>query len=249
MAATADGQLLTEEHRRAQVAVGVRTVARLMVVGGVLTADSLDDTAGWETAATAVVAADRTISAALAAAYATRFKRFEVGGSVAPVMAAAALVEARARAVLRINGPVRAKTLIARGAPREQAVRTARTAAAAAGMRQVVDGGRRVLTDTLEADPEAIGWFRVTDSAPCAFCALMASRGAVYESGETAQLDRLDAFGAHDGCACTVEPRYRRDAEWPGRGREWKQLYQQASRDNPDVSPGIAWRRAYEGRT
>ncbi len=242
MAATDVGRRLTEEHRRAQVALTARTVGRLILVGRLLTPGTLGDPAVWETAALAVVRADRRRSAALAAAYLTRFRAAERGvAAAAPVMDAADIPAGRARAALQLVGPVAAKARIARGVPPETAVEQSRVGAARAGMRQVADGGRGVLTDTVAADPQADGWFRVTDSGPCAFCALLASRG-LYRSEDSGD------FQAHDGCNCGVEPRYRRDAEWPGRAREFAAEYRRATAATPGVPPLIAFRRAHEGR-
>jgi hypothetical protein len=53
-----------------------------------------------------------------------------------------------------------------------------------------------------------VGWQRVASDNACAFCEMLAARGAVY-SEESAD------FEAHDGCTCTVEPVWRREADPP----------------------------------
>ena len=55
-------------------------------------------------------------------------------------------------------------------------------------------------------------------------------------------------FEAHDGCGCTVEPVYDRDADWPEGASELKDLWQEASAgsDNPlnDFRRALAEQRA-----
>jgi hypothetical protein len=55
--------------------------------------------------------------------------------------------------------------------------------------RIALEGGRVTLLDTIDADPAAVGWYRVTDAQPCAFCALLASRGVVYKRDSFDQSD------------------------------------------------------------
>jgi hypothetical protein len=47
-------------------------------------------------------------------------------------------------------------------------------------------------------DPEAVGWRRITRGG-CAFCRMLADRGAVYRAA-TAR------FAAHESCHCTAQP-------------------------------------------
>lgn len=57
---------------------------------------------------------------------------------------------------------------------------------------------RDTITTNRHRDPEAVGWRRVS-SGKCKFCAMLASRGAVYRE-ETAR------FAAHTNCHCTAQP-------------------------------------------
>lgn len=50
-------------------------------------------------------------------------------------------------------------------------------------------------------------WRRVTDGNPCGFCAMVASRGPVYHSQESAE-------GYHSRCGCTAEPFDGDPSEW-----------------------------------
>jgi hypothetical protein len=103
--------------------------------------------------------------------------------------------------------------------------------------RVVLDGGRTTTLDTVRADPAAIGWFRVTDGDPCAFCALLASRGVVYKK------DTVD-FKAHNDCGCSGAPAFSRDQALPDIAREAADVY--ANRGSGDAM--TAFRKAWAAR-
>jgi len=145
-----------------------------------------------------------------------------------------------ARVSLEVTGPVGQKSKAKRGKPLKVAQDESFTEAAGAASRHVLTGGRQSLLTLLEDDPQALAWARVTDGDPCAFCSLLASRGPVYLSESSA------AFRAHDNCACTAEPVYSRQAPWPGRAAEFRQLYRQATRGYSGQDAINAYRRAYE---
>lgn len=244
MAATVQGRRLTEAHRQGQVAINARTAARLVVVWRAIDPDRLDQTAeAWATAALAVIRDARAGSAALAARYMTAFRTAEIGGAAAALVRPAPRVPAdRAAAVLRITGPVAIKQAVARGVLRDRAVRDARARSTGEAIRQVADGGRRTVLDTVRADPQALGWARVASSQACAFCRMLSSRGSVYGAEATAD------FEAHGGCGCTAEPTYSRDAPPPLGAAENRRLYDNATRGLSGRDARIAFRRAVEGR-
>lgn len=57
---------------------------------------------------------------------------------------------------------------------------------------------RDTITTNRQRDPQSVGWKRVT-SGGCAFCRMLASRGAVYKEA-TAH------FASHPHCNCSVAP-------------------------------------------
>lgn len=147
-----------------------------------------------------------------------------------------------AKVSLEVTGPVGQKSKAKRGKPLQVARDESFVQASGAAARHVLTGGRQSLLTLLDDDPQAVGWFRVTDGDPCAFCALLASRGPVYKSETTA------GFQAHDHCACTAEPAYSRSAPWPGRGAEFRRLYRQVTQGTSGRDSLNAFRRAYEQR-
>jgi hypothetical protein len=141
---------------------------------------------------------------------------------------------------LIVTGPVGQKSKAKRGKPADRARDESFVQASGAASRHVLTGGRRSLLTLLQDDPQALGWARVTDGDPCAFCAMLASRGPVYGTEASAK------FEAHDACACTAEPVYSRDAPWPGRAVEFQELWHYATQGYSGKDAINAFRRLYE---
>lgn len=68
-----------------------------------------------------------------------------------------------------------------------------------ASERLVLDVGRQTVTDNVQRDRKARAWARITEPGACAFCLMLATRGAVYKS-QTAD------FRTHNNCRCHAEP-------------------------------------------
>lgn len=86
---------------------------------------------------------------------------------------------------------------------------------AASVVRHTQAGGRETLLGAAKSDRVALGHVRVTTGTPCFFCAMLASRGLVYNDDSFNDSDaRFIGDGkvkVHDSCACTLKPVYRRD--------------------------------------
>lgn len=84
---------------------------------------------------------------------------------------------------------------------------------AGVAMRHVLDGGRATMDHNSTRDKSALGWVRVTDGNPCAFCAMLASRGITYrpykQGAFKASNARYVGHGnskVHDFCGCSLKP-------------------------------------------
>jgi hypothetical protein len=202
MAATVAGDALTDQHRRAQLVLRALTLRQVLAVWPGF---RLDDIAGtWpatEAALLAIIAQRREDSARIAAGYYQAFRTAEgVPGSVPLVLdtfddsrLAAAMVS------LRVTGPATVSRLS--GLRAERPMDTAFVRVSGAVARHVLDGGRQTLLDTMRSDRRRPRWRRITSAEPCAFCTMLAGRGAVYQK-DTA------GFQSHDHCACTAEPAF-----------------------------------------
>ncbi|MFJ3952882.1 hypothetical protein ACIPXV_23050 [Streptomyces libani] len=164
-------------------------------------------------------------------------------------------LDAAARTSLVVTGPIHARQRLAEaeraaGAGRlddaefldelDVLMRDADATTAAAADREVLRGGRDLLHRASAADPRTVGWARVTDADPCAWCAMLASRGAVYRSRDAAQLkghagrnappvDPEDLEKYHNLCHCQVVPIYSRTDWLPEQGEAFRELWDEAT--------------------
>ncbi|SDJ74642.1 hypothetical protein [Streptomyces indicus] len=138
-------------------------------------------------------------------------------------------------------------------------MRDAGATAAGAADREVLRGGRDLLHTASATDPRVIGWARVTDTDPCAWCAMLASRGAVYRTRDAGQLrgragqtppavDPEDLAKYHDLCHCQVLPIYSRTDWLPEQGRAFRELWDEATQGHTGQDAINAYRRAIEAR-
>jgi hypothetical protein len=133
-----------------------------------------------------------------------------------------------------------------------QVVETAQTNLAGAVDNLVLDVGRATIIDNVAADAKAKAWARVPEPGCCAFCALLATRGAVYKEDSFKQSNAKFAgggfsFKVHDHCRCHVEPvfnAYEPTAEI----RRWQAEWKEVSAGLHGADARLAWRQHYEGR-
>lgn len=146
-----------------------------------------------------------------------------------------------------------AKARVKAGDSPQQVVERTQSAVEAKGLRLVADGGRAPLVDEVSSGRHgAIGYARVVDPDPCPFCAMLASRGAVYRSDSFASSNALftgdNQFKVHDGCGCTLEPIYGdRVKNLPPESNELARQWAEVAAGQPD--PWAAWRRYRESGT
>lgn len=215
----ADQTALTEQYRQAQLQIreqALRDFARLWPIWK-------GDEASFTqlvTAALALVRVYRNISAAAAATYYEAFREAAQAAGVPTTTLASAIPDTQIATSLYVTGRDALRKALSAGLTAAEAKATTFTRASGAISRHIVDGGRQTILDSVAADPEAIGWARVTDGDPCYFCLTLASRGAVYKSEQTAD------FQAHDHCACVAMPVFK-GTEIPGLAK-WRQIYNDA---------------------
>lgn len=115
----------------------------------------------------------------------------------------------------------------------------------------VLDQSRLAVIGASEVDGEAKGWARVTEPGACSFCRLLATRGAVYKSKDSAD------FRAHtkkpDGsggtCRCHAEPEfhnYEPTAQARQDTADYRRLADEFGHSGRDIH--VAWRQHVEGR-
>lgn len=215
MARTAEGRAATWGHRQAQLALRATTLRDFQKLWPIWTGDEKS----FRTLVSAtkpLVAVRRGQSGEIAGRY---FKSFRTVEGVAGAASAAAAPTVPASVVetsLYVTGMNTVKNGLDAGFSLGAARQNALVQVSGAIGRHVLNGGRGALIYSTASDKQAGGWARVT-FGNCAFCAMLASRGAVY-SEDTAD------FEAHDHCACGVEPQYS-DSELPGNAGEYGRLW------------------------
>jgi len=221
MARTAEGKLLTDLHRRQQLALRASVVRDVMKLWPAWQPSRPDSYQAFERAMVLLVQSRSVQSAAISARYYELFRAVDAPGR--KVVRTVALAVARDEAAIRaaVSSTARAGVYAALGAGQtyEAAMRNGFVRVAGAASREVLNGGRDTIVNEVQRDPTAQGWARVTSGNPCGFCGMLASRGPVYK-------EESASFEAHDHCSCDAEPVYE-GSEWPGKGREFQQLWKE----------------------
>lgn len=233
-------------------------------------ADPFDSGRTFVEAALEMILGYRRRSGSLAAAYVTNFRNLELsamqlaglspeagqsfGVPFTPVIPDPTPVEIqKLRRSLAFTGVGQYVKRVEQGEPPSVAADLTQAGVAGTGVRGVLDGGRAVIDETVRRDPVCVGYFRVTKSAnPCSFCAMLASRGPVFQEDSFEDSDpRFTGPGdqkCHDHCSCALEPLYTSKAGWPGRAREWEALWKETGGKFSGAAARRAFRQAYEGR-
>lgn len=200
MASTAEGRELTEAHKLAQIGVGARAAAEAYILWNRLDINDMDGSTPYWLASNVRAVNQRMVqSQSVAGAYLNDYRQAEIGLAARVVLGAP---KGTADALF-FAGPVRIKRLIAGGMGAQEAYDSAFTKFGGMVRRQSMMGGRLTVARTAGADRRAVGWRRVTDGNPCAFCAMLASRGPVYKDAAAA-----DGLMYHAHCGCSAEPAY-----------------------------------------
>lgn len=242
LARTVEGQALTRSHRRQQLALRAATLRDLALLWPLWEGIRIATFSRFVDIAAVLIGARHQESAALALQYYQRFRQAEnVSGTATPRLAAR-LPMVDIVDNLRATGLTDALRASRAGQTIAQARRTGFVSASGSTGRMVLQGGTDTIISSTRTDEQALGWSRVTDADPCHFCAMLASRGPVFKTRATA------GFEAHDHDACGAEPHYE-GADWPGRAREFEDLWRRSTRGLGGNDARNAFRRAIEGRS
>lgn len=144
-----------------------------------------------------------------------------------------------------------------------ETMQNARVNATGAAVRQSLKGARNVTANVVSFDRKALGFARFTDSNPCHFCALLASRGAVYGKHSFAESDKgfvanknaievpedyIRVSKVHNNCRCTLRPVYSKSQEFDSDAKfyrqQWKRIMDEHGRRPPDEIINV-WREQY----
>lgn len=238
------GLQLTDAHRVAQARLAVETTARMSQFWRMLDPENIDATrSAWVQALLAPLEELRGRSVSLAEVYQRAFQLGEIG--TLADYPETIQVDANRRALtvsMEVTGPAAVKTAMGTSGSLDQAMAKAFDRAVGAASRYVLNGGREYIAQSILRNPRSQGYTRVTSGRPCAFCAMLASRGAVYK-GQSFDSSDARFVGAgqvkvHDHCTCQLMSVYQRDEPQTALQQQWDALWRQ----NPDPNE---FRRAY----
>lgn len=183
-------------------------------------------------------------SAAIAARYYALFHEAETGAAMTTAVAMAGVAdEAVVRAAIGTTARGGLYEALRAGQPFEQARKTAFVQVSGAVSKQVSDTGRYTIIQAVDSDKEALGWCRVTGGDPCAWCAMLASRGPVYK-GDADSIEIWD----HEHGDCSAEPAYA-GYQWPAKNKELHDEWNEAKGSKDKGADAFTnWRQFYEGR-
>ncbi|MFF3928274.1 VG15 protein [Streptomyces hirsutus] len=208
-----------QRYRRIQALAAARLAQQVLQVWRELMNPSKVD-ASWSAvraALTPLVRQAREQSAALAGtAYMDARHDAGVDGDDFTVEGPLPLLAKRLESALDVTGPVEFKKAIAAGKTPQQAMDAAAVRLVGSTQYLALEGGRQVMQRSIEVDEQATGWARVTDADPCAWCAMLASRGPVYKSAKTAGDPRKGGNRYHDHCGCQAWPAFTNDEPFIG---------------------------------
>lgn len=242
---------LTQRHRAELAAVTDLVTRRVRQVA--LQANVADIDAWWRRLLdqiVALVAAAWRRARDLGAGYLVEHSAIE-GASVDPTLAT--WVTDQVVTSLRVTGPVEFKRHMSITGDVASARATMARTLPAATSRLVLAGERDTVMRTVRDSGDIVGWRRVTDADPCAFCAMLASRGAVYGSRGTAGRDTNARFVGdglfkfHDGDECTAEPLYEHEDE-PQHVLDLEEQWRTATAGTSGSGSIRAWRRHWDAR-
>lgn len=124
--------------------------------------------------------------------------------------------------------------------------------AAEAG-RLAEDGGREAVHEAVDNDPRAVGYYRQPQPGACAFCLMLASRGAVYKTrkaagrvvGRNGHARGNAPLGApyHRNCHCQPRPIFSRAYRLPAISERARADWKTAADANGGALDYNAWRR------
>lgn len=252
--AARDGSAAADQYRRQQLLIAtVLTRDLIRLLRNLF--NPADPGPSWAAARSAVAALirdRRRQSADLATRHYLRARGAAGVDSPVQMRPPVGLDEGRLLANIDVTGIGMYQRAVRGGATPARAVDRAGVTLSGTGSRLALEGGRSVVDQTVQGDDAAIGWMRVTDADPCSWCLMLASRGAVYRSAETAgrvQASRFtggSAFAWHDHCGCIAAPVWDPDDPLLTRADDLYDLWVQVTQGHSGQDAINVWRRYWE---
>jgi len=218
MALTERGAIATDQLRRSQIALATNADSALRRAWSRIDLNNLDrNRLAWQRDIAEILSANYGLEANAAETYLAQYRFAELGTTSGPVVRPP-IDLAGGIASMDATAIAGTKSRIASGTVDTVAFEQARQKMMDEAHRLIIAGARGTVTESSAADSRIIGWRRKSDGDPCAFCAMLVSRGPSYLSQASALSNPNAAQGwvgatgrpdpYHHRCACTVEPIY-----------------------------------------
>jgi len=228
MARTPEGTRLTALHRRQQLALRAAVVRDAMKLWPAWQPSRPDSYRTFEHAMVLLVQSRSRQSAALAARYYEMYRAIESSSKILrTVPLASPKSEETIRAALGATTRGTVYRSLAAGLTYETVMHNCLVDVSGTVSRDALAGGRDTIFAEENRDPRAMGVARITGAAPCAFCAMLASRGPVYVSAESAGQIEGQEMDWHIHCDCSIEVAYE-GYEWNARSLAQKERWEQS---------------------
>lgn len=231
--------LLTLAHQRELLLISALARRRMLALAR--RADVSDIDSWWERVARqalGIVRTAATTTATLNGRYLRRHAAIE-GVTLDPIRMLPS--DDQLETSLRVMGPVAFKKHMATTDDPVSSQRVMESQLAGTAASRSLDGDRDSFMETFRERPQLVGWRRVARPGACAFCQMLASRGAVY-SKETAD------FQAHTpNCRCFPSALYAHEDD-PADVVALRERWDQATEGLSGKAALRAFRRATETR-
>lgn len=146
------------------------------------------------------------------------------------------------RATLDSTGPYSLLARIKQGRDVSEAAQVTGAMVGAAATRLIQNGARTAVLQAVQQDSAAVAWYRVTAADPCAFCAMLASRGAIYRSAASA------GFKAHSRCRCSAAAVFSKEDARALKDNDLYRQWKQVTRGYGGQDAIRVWRRYWDAK-
>ncbi|MDR1214467.1 MAG: hypothetical protein LBK54_10360 [Propionibacteriaceae bacterium] len=233
MAGTADGRDLTAAHQREQVLLGLAAEDVFDELSRLLAPNDLDGSyPRWAAAMVDAMRASHSIGVREAEAYLRAYRAVEAVGLdvgdmpiVRPEFDLKRTYQTFGWVLLSVRERIES------GRSPEAAVAAALKDLRPRWSKQAMASGRDLIGLSAGANELSSGWRRVPDSDPCTWCAMLVTRGPVYD--KTTVTAQRDGSKYHNNCGCTAEEVF---GEWQPTAREQEYIDAYNAAHEPGMS-------------
>jgi hypothetical protein len=231
--------LLTLAHQRELLLISALAKRRMLAVAR--RADPSDIDSWWERVVAQALGIVRTAAATTATLNVRYLRRHAALEGVVLDPIRIVPPDDELETSLRVMGPVAFKKHMATTGNPLASQRVMESQLSGAAASRALDGDRESFMRTFQERPQIVGWRRVARPGACAFCRMLASRGAVF-SRETAD------FQAHTpNCRCFPAALYEHEAE-PAEVLALREQWNESTAGKSGKAALNAFRRAVETR-